>query len=136
MLNPESNPYELMGGETAVRKLVDRFYDLMDTMPETYVIRQMHASDLSGAREKLYMFLSGWLGGPPLYTKKYGHPRLRARHLPFKIGEAERDQWMMCMNQAVDEQIEDEDLKQHLKQAFYKTADFMRNQGLPDPLQM
>lgn len=136
MLNPESNPYELMGGETAVRKLVDRFYDLMDTMPETYVIRQMHASDLNGAREKLFMFLSGWLGGPPLYIKKYGHPRLRARHLPFKIGEAERDQWMMCMNQAIDEQIEDEDLKQHLKQAFYKTADFMRNQDLPNPLQM
>ena len=136
MLNPESNPYDLMGGETAVRKLVDRFYDLMDTMPETYVIRQMHAKDLSGAREKLFMFLSGWLGGPPLYIKKYGHPRLRARHLPFKIDEAERDQWMMCMNQAIDEQIEDEDLKQHLKQAFYKTADFMRNQGLPNPLQM
>lgn len=136
MLNPESNPYDLMGGETAVRKLVDRFYDLMDTMPETYVIRLMHAKDLSGAREKLFMFLSGWLGGPPLYIKKYGHPRLRARHLPFKIDEAERDQWMMCMNQAIDEQIEDEVLKQHLKQAFYKTADFMRNQGLPDPLQM
>ncbi|MDH5219389.1 MAG: group II truncated hemoglobin [Gammaproteobacteria bacterium] len=136
MLNPESNPYDLMGGETAVRKLVDRFYDLMDTMPETYVIRQMHAKDLSGAREKLFMFLSGWLGGPPLYIKKYGHPRLRARHLPFKIDEAERDQWMMCMNQAIDEQIEDEDLKQHFKQAFYKTADFMRNQGLPNPLQM
>ena len=136
MLNPESNPYELMGGETAVRRLVDRFYDLMDTLPETYGIRQMHASDLSGAREKLFMFLSGWLGGPPLYVKKFGHPRLRARHLPFKIGESERDQWMMCMNQALDEQIKDEDLKEHLKLAFYKTADFMRNQDLPNPLQM
>lgn len=136
MLTPESNPYELMGGEAAVRKLVDRFYDLMDSMPETLGIRKMHAEDLAEAREKLFMFLSGWLGGPPLYTKKYGHPRLRARHLPFKIDESERDQWLMCMNQAIDEQIEDEDLKDHLKQAFYKTADFMRNQGLPNPLQM
>jgi hemoglobin len=136
MLTPDSNPYELMGGEQALRKLVERFYELMDTMPESLGIRKMHAENLSGAKEKLFMFLSGWLGGPPLYTKKFGHPRLRARHLPFKIDDSERDQWLMCMFQALDEQIEDEDLKSHLKQAFYKTADFMRNQSIPNPLQM
>jgi len=127
-----TNPhYDLLGGETAVRQLVDRFYDLMDTMPEAYEIRKMHPQDLRGSREKLFLFLSGWLGGPPLYVEKFGHPRLRARHLPFPIGEMERDQWLMCMNIALDEQVEHEPLKQHLKASFAKTADFMRNQS-PD----
>lgn len=135
MLTPDENPYELLGGEVAVKALVDRFYDLMDTLPETYGIRKMHADNLSLAREKLFEFLSGWLGGPPLYIKKYGHPRLRARHLPFSIGEEERDQWLMCMYQALDEQVGEERLKEHLKQAFFKTADFMRNRDLPNPLQ-
>ncbi|MDH5546017.1 MAG: group II truncated hemoglobin [Gammaproteobacteria bacterium] len=135
MLTPDSNPYELLGGEPAVRRLVDRFYQLMDEQPETFGIRKMHAEDLASAREKLFEFLSGWLGGPPLFVKKYGHPRLRARHLPFSIGKEERDQWLMCMNQAIDEQIENEDLKAHLKDAFFRTADFMRNRDMSLPLQ-
>ena len=133
MLSPESNPYEMIGGETVVRKLVERFYELMDSSPESFGIRKMHADDLGEAREKLFMFLSGWLGGPQLYINAYGHPRLRARHLPFKIGSSERDQWLLCMNQALDELVENRELRDHLKQSFYKTADFMRNQDLPDP---
>jgi hemoglobin len=120
--------YERLGGEKRLRDLVNRFYELMDRLPEASDIRHMHATDLSVAREKLFMFLSGWLGGPSLYIEKYGHPRLRQRHLPFAIGEKERDQWMLCIIQAMDELNVDSKLKQELTDAFFKTADFMRNQ--------
>lgn len=122
------NPhYQRIGGEVGVRALVNRFYDLMDSLPEAERIRKMHAPDLTMAREKLFMFLSGWLGGPQLYMEKYGHPRLRQRHLPFKIGESERDQWMLCIRQAMVDIELDETFRQQLDDAFYKTADFMRN---------
>ena len=111
---PEQTPYDILGGDAAVRRLVDRFYDLMDETPEYFVIRKLHPQDLSGSREKLYMFLSGWLGGPPLYAQKHGHPMLRARHLPYAIGIAERDQWMACMQAAMVEEGVDEALAQRL----------------------
>ncbi len=119
--------YERMGGEEIVRKLVDRFYDLMDQQQDFQGIRELHAKSLKVSREKLFMFLSGWLGGPPLYVDKYGHPRLRQRHLPFAIGELERDQWMNCMIQAMQDVGLGEGVREELKSAFWKTADFMRN---------
>lgn len=119
--------YDLLGGETAVRRLVDRFYDLMDELPEAWEIRKLHPSDMNGSRDKLFKFLSGWLGGPPLYVSEYGHPRLRARHLPFPINTQARDQWLLCMNQALDEQVADKRLNAALKIAFAQTADHMRN---------
>ena len=124
---PEKTPYELIGGEAALRRLIDRFYDLMDETPEYYVIRKLHPQDLSGSREKLFMFLSGWLGGPPLYMQKHGHPMLRARHLPFAIGTAERDAWLACMKQAMEECALDPGLRKWLLQALSGTADWMRN---------
>ena len=123
----QNSHYERLGGEETVRKLVNRFYDLMDQLPEAESIRQLHAPDLGDARDKLFMFLSGWLGGPSLYIEKYGHPRLRQRHMPFTIGEAQRDQWMLCMSRAMDELDIDTALKMGLIDSFYKTADFMRN---------
>ena len=120
-------PYEALGGAARLRALVDRFYNLMDTQPEYYGIRKLHPQDLSGSAEKLYLFLSGWLGGPPLYQQKFGHPFLRARHLPFSIGKAERDQWLACMGQAMREEGVEEGLSEALAQAFYQTADHMRN---------
>ncbi len=122
------SPYERMGGDDTVRALVDRFYELMDTLPEARDIRRMHAEDLSGARDKLFDFLSGWLGGPPRYVEKYGHPRLRARHLPFPIGVRERDQWLLCMERAMRDVGLPEDLQRQLRDAFFRTADHMRNQ--------
>lgn len=119
--------YELIGGDTGVRALVDRFYDLMDTLPEAATIRALHPTDLAGSREKLYKFLSGWLGGPPLYVEQYGHPMLRARHLPFPIAEGERDAWMRCMTQAIEERVSDPMLRQQLIGALFRTADHMRN---------
>lgn len=119
--------YELIGGDAGVRALVDRFYDLMDTLPEAAAIRALHPTDLAGSREKLYKFLSGWLGGPPLYVEQYGHPMLRARHLPFPIAEGERDAWMRCMTQAIEERVSDPLLRTQLTGALFRTADHMRN---------
>lgn len=122
-----ATPYQALGGEAGVRRLVDRFYDLMDELPEAWGIRKLHPEDLSSSRDKLFWFLSGWLGGPQLYAERFGHPRLRARHLPFPIGEAERDQWLMCMRQALDEQCDDAALKARLWEAIAGLADHMRN---------
>ncbi len=116
-----------MGGDCAVRALVERFYDLMELDPAFQRLRSVHGSNLESAREKLFLFLSGWLGGPPLYTDRYGHPMLRARHLPFAIGEVERDQWMACMRQAMEETEVPQGLREQLGAAFFKTADWMRN---------
>ena len=124
---PDHTPYQMIGGDTQVRALIDRFYDLMDAVPEYYVIRKLHPADLSGSRDKLYRFLSGWLGGPQLYTDKFGHPMLRARHLPFAIGVAERDAWITCMRQAAEAVIDDEKLRVWLLEQLFKTGDWMRN---------
>jgi hemoglobin len=120
-------PYALLGGDAAVRALVERFYDLMDLEPAYAELRDLHAPDLAHAREKLYLFLSGWLGGPSLYIERYGHPMLRRRHLPFPIGIRERDQWLACMEQTMVEQGVGEDLRARLREAFFQTADWMRN---------
>ncbi|POZ62603.1 hemoglobin-like protein [Chromobacterium alticapitis] len=123
----EMTPYQLLGGEGVVRWLTDRFYDIMDSEPAVKPLRDMHPDDLAGSRQKLFMFLSGWLGGPSLYMETFGHPRLRMRHMPFAVDEAARDQWMFCMRQAVDELVAEDWLKEKLLEAFYNTADFMRN---------
>lgn len=127
MQTEQQTHYQRIGGAEKVRSLVRRFYELMDELPEAYGIRKLHAEDLQGANDKLFKFLSGWMGGPQLFIEQYGHPMLRRRHLPFAIGNAERDQWMMCMNQALGEVVEDEALRHELSDAFAKVADHMRN---------
>jgi hemoglobin len=127
MTNTETTPYQLIGGEAGLRRLVQRFYALMDTLPEAYSIRKLHPADLSGSEEKLFMFLSGWLGGPPLFAETFGHPRLRARHLPFTIGNDEAGQWMLCMRQAMAEELPDERLRAALDKALTDLAQHMRN---------
>ncbi len=124
-----ATPFEWMGGEPRVKTLTDRFYDLMDLEPSYAQLRAVHGSDLASAREKLFWFLCGWLGGPQHYTDRFGHPMLRARHMPFKIGILERDQWLACMDQAMVETGVDETLRQRLKASFFQTADWMRNVG-------
>lgn len=119
--------YDLLGGEQAVQKMVDRFYDLMDDKEEVQALRKLHAKSLKVSRKKLFLFLSGWLGGPQLYVEKYGHPMLRKRHLPFAIDKSQRDQWLLCMDQTLDEQV-DEPMRQQLKESFAKVADHMINQ--------
>lgn len=133
MIDQSKTPYEQIGGEDAVKHLVDLFYDNMETLDEAKKIRAMHAKSLRVAREKLFLFLSGWLGGPDLYVEKYGHPMLRRRHLPFPIGIEERDQWMLCMNKALDTMQFEPQMRQHIEQALWRTADHMRNKPEQDP---
>lgn len=124
--------FELLGGETNgiqnIRQLVETFYDIMDSDPKAAPIRAMHQPDSTSAREKLFMFLTGWTGGPQLYIERYGHPMLRRRHLPFAVGESARDQWMYCMIKAMHQLAYDDDLMKKLAEQLYGVADFMRNQ--------
>ena len=125
-----TTPYDMLGGEAGVFALVDCFYDLMDEAPEYFSIRKLHPPALDGSREKLKMYLSGWLGGPNLYIEQFGHPRLRARHLPFAIGVDERDQWLACMFSAMEQIGVAEPLKTKLQESFFGTADWMRNKDV------
>ncbi len=127
---PFETPFAWIGGESQVHALVDRFYDLMDLEPEYAALRAAHGTELVNAREKLKMFLTGWMGGPQRYTEQFGHPRLRMRHMPFSIGIAERDQWVACMDQAMQETAIDDALRTRLKESFMQTADWMRNRGV------
>jgi hemoglobin len=119
--------YEVIGGESRLRELVDRFYDLMQLEPEFAGIHAMHPVPNDSSRDKLFMFLSGWMGGPNLYIERYGHPRLRARHLPYAIGTSERDQWLRTMAWAMEDVGIEESLRVRLMESFYQTADWMRN---------
>lgn len=123
-----STPYERIGGEPTLRALTTRFYRYMDTLPEAQTIRVMHPADLHESTEKLFMFLSGWLGGPSLYIERFGHPFLRARHMPFSIASPEAAAWMLCMRQALADTIADKALRSQLENAFTGIADHMRNQ--------
>ena len=124
-----ATPFDWIGGEPAVHALVERFYDLMDLEPAYTELRAAHGPELDSARQKLFWFLCGWLGGPDHYIERFGHPRLRMRHLPFSIGIRERDEWLACMDQAMRETGVDEALRQRLSQSFFQTADWMRNKG-------
>lgn len=121
------SPYERVGGDAAVRALVDAFYDRMDLEEAFADIRKLHPASLDGSRDKLYWYLSGWLGGPSLYIERFGHPRLRARHLPFPIAERERDQWLACMRMAMTDVALEEELATALMEAMSGVADWMRN---------
>jgi hemoglobin len=127
---PFDTPFEWIGGETAVKAMVERFYDLMDLEPGYAALRAAHGSTLANARERLTWFLCGWMGGPQHYTERFGHPRLRMRHMPFSIGIDERDQWLACMNQAMQETGVPDALRERLKASFFQTADWMRNRGV------
>ena len=129
MSAPAPTHYDLLGGADGVRRLVDRFYDLMDRAPEAVHVRALHATSLAASREKLFLYLSYWTGGPPLYLEKRGNPMLRARHLPFPIGTRERDEWLWCMERSLDEHDMPGDLREHLRSRLRGLADHMRNQA-------
>lgn len=128
-------PYERIGGEAAVKQLVKTFYQIMSDTPQTKLVRDMHPEDITLSEHKLYLFLTGWLGGPDLYIQEYGHPRLRQRHMPFSIGIEERDQWLYCMAHALASLELDELFAQQLMGSFAQTANFMRNREEPEQVQ-
>jgi hemoglobin len=119
--------FEAVGGEAGVRAIVETFYDLMDLEPVYAPLRELHPGDLAGSRDKLHWYLCGWLGGPQHYVERFGHPRLRARHLPFAIGIRERDLWLACMRASMREVGLEPELVQQLEASFFTTADWMRN---------
>jgi hemoglobin len=121
--------YEQLGGELAVRRLVDRFYALMDELPEAYGVRRMHPESLASSADSLFKFLSGWFGGPPLYVRERGHPRLRMRHAPYSVGPSERDEWLLCMHQALAELVADARLRAGVIRAFDDMAGHLVNTG-------
>jgi hemoglobin len=125
----QQSAYDLIGGDAKIRELVDRFYDLMDLEPEFAGIRALHPAPLDGSRDKLYWFLSGWMGGPNMYIERFGHPRLRMRHMPYAIASSERDQWLRCMAWAMQDVGIEESLQERLMHSFYQTADWMRNKA-------
>jgi hemoglobin len=127
MTQDQPSAYSQLGGEEVLRKLTRRFYEIMDTVEDFKELRDMHPGSLQGSEEKLFMFLSGWLGGPNLFMEKYGHPRLRARHMPFQIGKRDRDQWILCMVQAFADLKISEPLRSELLHSLLKLADHMRN---------
>ena len=131
--SPPASPFERLGGEAGVRALVDRFYDLMDLEPSFAGLRALHPTSLDGSRDKLSWFLCGWLGGPDLYQQRFGHPMLRARHLPYPIGIGVRDQWLTCMGLAMAQIGEaggfTAEMQERLMISFANTADHMRNRN-------
>mgnify|MGYP000491064150 FL=1 len=127
-MDDKKSIYEAIGGIDKIDELVDRFYDLMALEPKLEELRAMHPQDLSESREKLKFFLTGWMGGPDIYSPKYGHPMLRARHLPYKISVTERNQWLVCMYQAMEDCGIDGNIAKQLEKSFFNTADWMRSQ--------
>lgn len=123
----EQTPYQLMGGEPKVKALANRFYDIMESAPEAADLYAIHPLPLDDIRQKFFEFLSGWLGGPALFEQKYGHPRLRARHLPFQVDEKLRNQWMFCMEQALNDVVENKMLRQGIRQSIGQLASHMIN---------
>jgi hemoglobin len=122
-----TTPYEALGGEAGVQRLVHRFYELMNELPEAHAVRQMHPESLAGSAQSLFEFLSGWFGGPALYIAKKGHPRLRMRHAPYAVGPVVRDEWMLCMTQALTEQVPDVAFRDSLIHTFAQMANHLIN---------
>ena len=123
----DKTPYEQLGAEQGVRHLVERFYDLIEQDSQFCELRAMHPADLSGMRQKLFEFMSGWLGGPPLYFEQPGHACIVSAHRPFAIGATERDQWLAAMYRALGETSLNERTRELLRQALHRVAEAFRN---------
>ena len=130
MTNTATTPYQILG-EDGIRELTEAFYDIMDTLPEAAGVRAMHASDLSPVKDKLAQYLTGWMGGPPRYADKYGTVCMTSPHEPYHIGPEERDQWLLCMDRALQQIGASEELVEMLKIPMYRIADAVRNREGP-----
>ena len=130
MSEPASTPYQILG-EDGIRDLTEAFYDIMDSLPEAAGIRAMHARDLSPMKEKLAEYLTGWMGGPPRYADKYGTVCMTEPHEPYHIGPEERDQWLLCMDKALERIDASEELVAMLKNPMFRIADAVRNREGP-----
>ena len=129
-MNAPQTPYQILG-EDGIRQLTDAFYDVMDELPEAAGIRAMHAQDLGPMKLKLAEYLTGWMGGPPVYADKYGSVCMTEPHEPFHIGPEERDQWLLCMDKALEQVGASDELVEMLKIPMYRIADAIRNREGP-----
>jgi hemoglobin len=123
--------FDVLGGADAINRIVDSFYQRIDSLPEAATVRAMYPPDLTESRRVLKSYLTEWLGGPAAYSTERGHPRLRARHLPFSIGVPERDAWMLCMRGALEEVVSSDAIRQVLIEHIAGAADWMRNRDMP-----
>jgi hemoglobin len=130
MSDTQHTPYQLLGAE-GIQQLVNTFYDIMDTLPESAGLRAMHAADLAPMKMKLAEYLTGWMGGPPVYSQKYGTVCMTTPHEPYHIGPAERDQWLLCMDKALQDTGASEELVEMLKIPLFRIADAVRNKQGP-----
>lgn len=119
--------YEAIGGDEAVKRLVRRFYELMDSLPEARHVRATHPESLARAEDRLYDYLTGWLGGPPVYVEKYGHPRLRSRHFVASIGKVEVEEWLLCFDRALDDTVSHPKLREIIREPITRLAWHMQN---------
>lgn len=134
MSDSPQTPYQILGKD-GIRRLADAFYDVMDERPQAETIRAMHAQNMDLIKDKLYEYLTGWMGGPPLYASKYGTVCLTDPHKPYPIGPDERDQWLDCMTEALERIGASEELKQMLEQPMFLIADTVRNRDTSDPIE-
>jgi hemoglobin len=119
--------YDAIGGEPTLRRLTRRFYELMDTRPEAKACRDVHPPSIAGSEQKLFEYLSGWLGGPPLYVARHGAPMLRRRHFVAPIGANERDGWLLCFEAALGEVVPDPVLRDAIQIPVRRLAFHMQN---------
>ena len=125
-MSSAQTPYQILG-EEGIEKLCNAFYDNMDTLPEAAGVRAMHAADLSVMKVKLAEYLTGWMGGPPVYSDKYGSVCMTTPHEPYHIGPQERDQWLLCMDKALEDINASDELAEMLKIPMFRVADAVRN---------
>lgn len=123
----ETTPYYRIGGEEKVRELANTFYDVMEQDPIAAELLAIHPQPLDRLREVFFLYLSLWLGGPDDFQQHYGHPRLRARHLPFTVTLKLKEQWMYCMRKAMFATVDDIGLAQKLLSALDQLAEHMIN---------
>ncbi|MFT5482615.1 MAG: hemoglobin [Halieaceae bacterium] len=128
----QQTPYQLLG-EDGIRQLSHAFYDAMDELPQAATVRAMHAASLTDIKQKLFEYLVGWMGGPPLYAEKTGTVCLTEPHRPYAIGPVERDQWLLCMERALESTEASDELRQLLKEPLFRIADTVRNQDDSSP---
>ena len=129
-MNQPQTPYQILG-EEGIRNLTSAFYDIMDELPEVAKLRAMHAKDLGPMKVKLAEYLTGWMGGPPLYADKHGTVCMTEPHEPYHIGPEERDQWLLCMDKALERIEATDELKNMLKEPMFRIADAVRNREGP-----
>lgn len=130
---PTATPYDRIGGEAGLRRFTRRFYALMDTLPEAAACRAIHPPSLAGSEEKLFLYLTGWLGGPPLFVSRFGPPMLRRRHLHAPIGGPEIDGWLLCFHQAWQQTVDDPALTALVVPQIENLARHMRNRADAEP---